>query len=275
VDPYAQALVMGIVQGLTEFLPISSSGHLILLPSLLGWDDPFIESLAFSVMLHLGTLLALIGYFARDLLGLIPAAIGLVRERRIGDDPERRLVRNLALATLPAAVLGYLLNDLVESTVRQPLVVALLLVVGAGILWLADRTSRRTAGLDAISSRGAISIGIAQALALLPGVSRSGISIAMGLAIGLEREAAARFSFLMATPIIAGAGLFELRRLVAGGEVTGTELGVVAVGFLAALLSGLIAIRFMLGYLRRHGLGIFVAYRLVLAVIVVVSLGLG
>ena len=107
------------------------------------------------------------------------------------------------------------------------------------------------------------------------GVSRSGISIAMGLAIGLEREAAARFSFLMATPIIAGAGLFELRRLVAGGEVTGTELGVVAVGFLAALLSGLIAIRFMLGYLRRHGLGIFVAYRLVLAVIVVVSLGLG
>jgi undecaprenyl-diphosphatase len=239
VDPYAQALVMGIVQGLTEFLPISSSGHLILLPSLLGWDDPFIESLAFSVMLHLGTLHAHIGYFARDLLGLIPAAIGLVRERRIGDDPERRLVRNLALATLPAAVLGYLLNDLVESTVRQPFVVALLLVVGAGILWLADRTSRRTAGLDAISSRGAISIGIAQALALLPGVSRSGISIAMGLAIGLEREAAARFSFLMATPIIAGAGLFELRRLVAGGEVTGTELGVVAVGFLAALLSGL------------------------------------
>jgi undecaprenyl-diphosphatase len=270
MDIALQALVIGVVQGLTEFLPISSSGHLILVPYLLGWTDPFINSLAFSVMLHMGTLAALLAYFWRDWARLIPAGLAAVRDRSFRGDADRRLAWLLAATLPPAIVLGVLLSDFFEEKVRQPILVAAMLVIGAGILWLADRLGRRADGIERLGFAGAIGIGCAQALALVPGISRSGISISAGLGLGLTREAATRFSFLMATPVIAGAGLFELRKLVAGEVTSDVNTAAIVVGFAAALVSGLAAIHVLLGYVRNHSMTVFVAYRLAFAAIVVV-----
>jgi undecaprenyl-diphosphatase len=266
-----QAVVLGIVQGLTEFLPVSSSGHLIVVPALLGWHDPFIDSLAFSVMLHIATLLALLVYFRADWLRLIPAGLAAIRDRSLGDDPDRRLAWLLAVATIPAVIVGVALNDLIETAFREPRLVAVTLVLGAAILFVADRVGSHSKGVDSISVRVAAGIGAAQALALVPGVSRSGISISAGLFAGLDRESAARFAFLMATPITAGAGLWELRKIV-GGEA-GVDLPLVPLlaGMVAALIAGLLAIAVLLRYLRTHGTGVFVAYRLALAALVIVA----
>ena len=270
MDIALQALVIGAVQGLTEFLPISSSGHLILVPYLLGWTDPFINSLAFSVMLHMGTLAALLAYFWRDWARLVPAGLAAVRDRSFRGDADRRLAWLLAATLPPAIVLGVLLSDFFEEKVRQPILVAAMLVVGAAILWLADRLGRRTDGIERLGFTGAFGIGCAQALALVPGISRSGISISAGLALGLTREAATRFSFLMATPVIAGAGLFELRKLLAGEVTSDVDTAAIVVGFVAAVISGLAAIHVLLGFVRNHSMTVFVAYRLALAAIVVI-----
>ena len=184
---------MGIVQGLTEFLPISSSGHLLLVPYLFGWDDPFIESLAFSVVLHAGTLAALLVYFRDDWRRLIPAGLATLRDRSFQDDPDRRLAWLIAVATIPAVIAALLFNDLIEDAFRQAWLVALTLIVGGVILWLADRYGPRTHRLESLTFRGATGIGIAQALALIPGVSRSGISMSAALFAGLDRADAARF----------------------------------------------------------------------------------
>src|SRR6188508_202849 len=159
MEQIIQALVMGIVQGLTEFLPISSSGHLLLVPYLFGWDDPFIESLAFSVVLHAGTLLALIVYFRADWLRLIPAGLAAIRDRSFKGEPDRKLAWMLALSTIPAAIAAVLLNDIIESAVRQPGLVAVALVVGAGILWLADRWGSRSRGTEDVGPRIALALG--------------------------------------------------------------------------------------------------------------------
>ncbi|MEI8333228.1 MAG: undecaprenyl-diphosphatase UppP [Chloroflexota bacterium] len=272
MDLALQAIVIGIVQGLTEFLPISSSGHLIVLPYMFGWYDPFLESLPFSVMLHVGTLGALLVYFWRDWLRLVPAFFATIRDRSFRDDQDRRLAWLIAAATVPAAIVGFLLNDIIEREIRQVAVVALALVVGAGILWIADRWGAKTKGLDGLGFPGAVGIGVAQAIALVPGVSRSGISISAGLFLGLTRESAARFSFLMSAPIIAGTAVFEARKLLAGEAGVAMPAVPLALGTLAAFLTGLAAIAFLLGYLRDHPLTIFVAYRLVLAAIIVVAL---
>jgi len=266
-----QAIVLGIVQGLTEFLPISSSGHLIVIPALLGWDDPFIESLAFSVMLHVATLAALLIYFARDWARLIPAGFAALRDRSFKGDPDRRLAWLLAATTIPAVIVGVALNDLIETVFREPRLVAMTLVAGAIILWLADRVGSRMRAIEQLSFGSALGIGAAQSLALIPGVSRSGISISAGLFAGLDREAAARFSFLMATPITAGAGLWEARKILAGEAGVDLPLVPLVAGMLASLVAGLLAIEVLLRYLRSHGVGIFVAYRLVLAAVVVVA----
>jgi undecaprenyl-diphosphatase len=270
VDTVLQALVMGIVQGLTEFLPVSSSGHLVIVPYLFGWDDPFINSLAFSVMLHMGTLIALLVYFRADWVRLVPAGFAAIRDRSLQDDPDRRLAWLLLAATIPAAIVGFLLNDLIETSFRQVGLVAVTLVIGGVILWLADHLSPRTKDIGDVTFPVAFAIGVAQALALIPGISRSGISISAGRVAGLDREAAARFSFLMATPVTLGAGIFEARKLLTGEAGVVIEPLPLLVGLVAALIAGLLAIRFMLSYLRTRSLDIFVWYRFALAAVVLV-----
>jgi undecaprenyl-diphosphatase len=271
MDQLVQAIVLGIVQGLTEFLPVSSSGHLIVVPYLLGWHDPFIDSLAFSVMLHIGTLVALLAYFRHDWLRLIPAGLAAIRDRSLRDDPDRRLAWLLVMATIPAVIVGVVLNDPIENAFREARLVAVTLVVGAAILFLADRLGSKSRHMDAIGFPLALGIGAAQALALIPGVSRSGISISAGLFAGLDRESAARFAFLMATPITAGAGLWELRKVIAGEAGVDVPIVPLVAGMLAALLFGLLAIAVLLRYLRTHGLGVFVLYRVALAALVIVA----
>ncbi len=271
MDTVAQALIMGIVQGLTEFLPVSSSGHLILVPFLFGWRDPFIDSLAFSVMLHVGTLLALVIYFWADWVRLVPAGLAALRDRSLRHDPNRRLAWLLLAATVPAAIVGFLFNDVIESNVREVGLVALALVVGGGILWLADRRGGRSRGVADVTFPVALGIGAAQALALVPGISRSGISISAARFAGLDREAAARFSFLMATPVIAGAAIFELRKVVTGEAGVAVSIEPLVVGMVASFLSGILAIGVLLRYVRTRSLNVFVWYRLALAGVVLVA----
>ena len=272
MDVLLQALIMGIVQGLTEFLPVSSSGHLILVPYLFGWDDAFITSLAFSVMLHIGTLVALLVYFRADWLRLIPAGLAVLRDRSFAGDPDRRLAWLLVAATIPAALVGFLLSDVFESSVREPTLVAATLVIGGLILLVADTVGKQTRTVDGVTFPIATGIGVAQALALIPGISRSGISISAGRFAGLDRPSAARFAFLMATPITAGAIVFEAAKLISGETGVDAEAGPLIVGLIASLVSGFVAIHVMLRYLRSRSLRVFVWYRFALAAIVVIVL---
>ena len=270
MDPVLQAIIVGIVQGLTEFLPVSSSAHLILLPQVLGWDDELINSPEFVVMLHMGTLAALLAYFWRDTLELIAAGWTAARERSLAGDPKRKLALILLLTIIPAALLGLLLEDFIDSFFRESLIVIpMMLVIGAAILWGAEKVGTRSRDLDQTDLTDAVTIGAAQALALFPGISRSGITLAAGLFRGLEREAAARFAFLMGIPIIAGAGLWKARNFVTG-SVAEVDVAVLAAGVIAAAISGWVAIGFLLRYLRTHSTGIFVAYRLLAAAVFLV-----
>ncbi|HTG41985.1 MAG TPA: undecaprenyl-diphosphate phosphatase [Methylomirabilota bacterium] len=270
MDIYIQSLVMGVVQGLTEFLPVSSSGHLIIVPALLGWHDPFITSLAFSVMLHVGTLVALLIYFRADWARLIPAGLATIRDRSFDGDGDRRLAWLLAVATIPALVIGVFLNDPIESRFREVGLVALMLVVGGAILWLAERTgSRRLLAVDLTFPR-ALGIGLAQSLALIPGISRSGISIAAGLFTGLDRESAARFSFLMATPVTAAAAAYEGLKVIKGDVGVAVPVGPLLVGLAASFMFGILAIAVLLRYLRTRSTDIFVVYRVLIAAVVLV-----
>jgi undecaprenyl-diphosphatase len=265
VDPLLQAIIVGVVQGLTEFLPISSSAHLILLPPLLGWDDELINSPLFVVMLHMGTLLALLAYFWRDVLVLARAGLAALRERSLAGDPDRRLALVLVVSVVPAALVGLLLEDFIDSFFRdQLLVIPFILAAGAAILWLAERVATRSRGLGDAGPLDGLAIGAAQALALFPGISRSGVTIAAGLFLGLEREAAARFAFLMGIPIIAGAGLWKARELVSG-PAGQADLAVLAAGVAAAAVSGWLAISVLLRYLRTHSTMAFIVYRLAAA----------
>jgi undecaprenyl-diphosphatase len=268
METILQAIIIGAVQGLTEFLPVSSSAHLILLPRLLGWDDAFLNSPAFVVMLHMGTLAALLVYFWRDLLRYAAAGLAALRERRVGDDPDRRLAMLLAASVIPAAIVGLVLEEFVDTFFRQHLlVVAGLLAVGGVILFAAERAARHEREMHELRLRDALTIGFAQALALFPGISRSGITIAAGLFLGLERAAAARFAFLMGTPIIAGAGLWKMREL-ADGTVGTFDPVVLLAGMVSSAIAGLAAIALLLAYLRRYSTDVFVAYRIGLAVLV-------
>jgi undecaprenyl-diphosphatase len=272
VDLVLQAAVLGVLQGLTEFLPISSSWHLIVVPKLAGWDDPFLNSAAFDVMLHAGTLVALVLYFWRDLWRYLAAFLRSLAERRIAGDPDRRMAWLLLVSVIPAAILGALFESFFDTFFREhDAYLVPLMFIGAGILWLADRLGRRDRHLEDLRFPDAAVIGGAQALALFPGTSRSGITISAGFFLNLTGEAAARFAFLMAVPVIFGAVVWKARELVGGGLAAGDAAPLV-VGFLAATIAGLVAIKFLLGYLRGHGLGIFVAYRLVAACVMVIWL---
>ena len=275
MDTVIQAALVGLLQGLTEFIPISSSAHLELAPWIAGWEsDGLVGSLAFDVFLHLGTLVALLAYFLRDWLRYIRAWLASVAERRIGDDSDRRIAWLLVLATIPAATVGFALEGFIEDAFHGDndgarLAIAGFLVVGATALWLADRLGSKRRSLEALTTGSALAIGLSQALALLPGISRSGATITAGLALGLDRESAARFSFLLATPITLGAGLYGSRRLFET-SLSGTEWLAIGVGFVVAALSGLVAIGFLLAWLRRRSVAAFSVYRIGFAAAIVI-----
>jgi undecaprenyl-diphosphatase len=248
---YAQALVLGLVQGLTEFLPISSSGHLILVPHVFGWRD---QGLAVDAALHVGTLAALVAYFRGELIALATGALS------------RRLIVLLGLATVPAAVAGLLLGHAVETHLRAPLLIAVTTAFWAGVMWTADRRapSPPPPGRDPIDAVGwgqGLAIGAAQALALIPGTSRSGITITTGLLGGLDRATAARFSFLLGIPITAAAGGVKSLQLLGGG-VPLADAGPLLVALLTSFASGWAAVWFLVRYLRQRSLLPFVLYRL-------------
>ena len=274
MDVVLQAVLVALVQGLTEFIPVSSSAHLELVPWMAGWEEGgLVGSLAFDVFLHLGTLVALVAFFARDWVRLIGAALASLRERRIGDDPDRRVAWLLVAATVPAAIIGFALEGLIEEAFHRDsdaarLTIAGFLVVGATALWLADRLGSRDRDLADLRLPSALAIGLSQALALLPGISRSGATLTAGLALGLDRESAARFSFLLATPITLGAGLYGSRRLLTESH-TGTEWLAIGAGFAVAAISGMIAIGFLLAWLRRRSVAVFSIYRIAFAALVV------
>ena len=280
MDVVIQAALVGLLQGLTEFIPISSSAHLELAPWIAGWEtDGLIGSLAFDVFLHLGTLVALIVYFFRDWLRYAAAWFDSIRERRIGGDPDRRIAWLLILASVPAGIIGFTLEGFIEDSFHGDndgarLAIAGFLVIGATALLLADRLGRRQRELNDLTTASALAIGLSQALALLPGISRSGATITAGLALGLTRESAARFSFLLATPITLGAGLYGSRRLL-DEALTANEWLAIGVGFIVAALSGLLAIGFLLSWLRRRSVALFSLYRVVFAAVIVVLVLVG
>lgn len=255
--PAEQLLILALIQGLTEFLPISSSGHLVLAPRLLGWDD---QGLAYDVAAHAGSLAAVVAYFRRDLIALATAAV-----RRLGGGvatPESRLALWLTVATVPVCIVGFLGHDFIATRLRSTEVIAWA-TIGFGIaLGLADRCGRGRVPLVGLGARGAWLVGLAQCLALIPGTSRSGVTMTAGLALGLERRDAARFSFLLAVPVIFLASVLEVWSLAATPGAV--DIRGLAIVFAVSALSALICIWAFLNAISRIGMLPFVAYRLAL-----------
>lgn len=245
-----------------------------------GWEsDGLVGSLAFDVFLHLGTLVALLVFFGRDWIRYLAALVASVRERRIGTDTDRRVAWLLVIATIPGGVIGFLLEDAIAATFHGDndgarLAIAGFMVVGAIGLWLADRLGAGRSRPEHLSAPSALAIGFSQALALLPGISRSGATITAGLALGMTRESAARFSFLLATPITLGAGLYGSRRLLTEAH-TQVEWLAIGVGFVVAAISGLAAIGFLLAWLRTRSVAVFSVYRIGFAAVVVLLVLIG
>jgi undecaprenyl-diphosphatase len=274
--PNWQALALGLVQGATELLPISSSGHLILVPWLGDWQylkehDTFNQT--FDVALHLGTLVAVVGYFWRDIVVLAGAWVRTLRTRRLRT-PEERIAWFVFVATIPAAAIGLLGEDAIASNLGEPWQIAIALAVFALVLWYADRQPERRS-MGELGLKAAVGMGFAQSVALLPGVSRSGITISAGRLLGLDRDSAARFSFLLLVPTVLGAVVLKGVKDVLLGELPPGSTGPFVVGTLAAAGSGLIAISALLGYVRRHDYSIFVWYRLTAAAIVLLLIATG
>jgi undecaprenyl-diphosphatase len=255
------AVILGILQGLTEFLPVSSSAHLILARAFFGWEVPPDFGLAFDVALHLGTLAAIVTFFYREVLEMVRALPSALRP---GDDPSARLAQRIAVGTLPVVVVGLLFNDVIENTLRTPVVAACALAIGAAVMFVAERTGSRRDGEQAITWVGAVLIGCAQASALVPGVSRSGATIAIGMFLGLRREAAARFTFLLAIPAtLAAAGKEALE--VSGMHLSAASIQLMVVGVLVSGIVGYLTIKYFLRFLAGHRLDVFAYYRWALA----------
>jgi undecaprenyl-diphosphatase len=276
-DPAAltngQAFVLGIVQGLTELLPISSSGHLILVPWGADWrylkeHNSFNQT--FDVSLHLGTLVAVGAYFWRDIVQLVRAWLGSIGRRRI-ESSDERVAWFVLVATIPAGLAGFLGEDVIAEVLGEPWQILLLLAGGAVLLLWADRSPQSRAMGD-LGLRQALVMGFAQALALAPGVSRSGITITAGRFMKLDRDSAARFSFLLLIPAVLGAVLLKGVKDVLLGDLPSGWHGPFVVGTLAALGSGLLAIDWLLGYVRQHTYGVFVVYRLAIATLVLLAI---
>jgi|WetSurMetagenome_2_1015567.scaffolds.fasta_scaffold98796_2 undecaprenyl-diphosphatase len=278
-----EAIILGIVQGLTEFIPISSSAHLIIIPWLFKWTDPAITSLSFDVALHMGTLLAVLWFFAADWVRLIRAAVASLLERKIGNDVDRKLAWFLVIGCIPGGIAGVLFESKIDELFHQPGVpVAMNAIIALGILiaslalalLIAERFATHKREMSKITLRDTLLIGIAQAFAVFPGISRSGSTITAGLSLGLKRESAARFSFLLGAPIIAGAGLKSLwdfyQQAQSGAGFAQGELLALVLGFIAAAVSGYFCIKFLLRFLQKNSTNIFVYYRWGLAAFIII-----
>ena len=265
-----QAIILGVVQGLTEFLPVSSSGHLVLGQYFLGLD-PERFGLSFDVALHMGTLLAVVSFFWRDLVRLAYAFVRSLSRGRNLDNPDQRLTYLIIASTVPAALLGFLFEGFIESQTRQPWIVVFNLVLVGVLFIVAEAAGRHSRQASKLGFAEAVGIGLAQAAALVPGVSRSGATITLGLFLGLRREEAARFSFLMSVPIIAGAGTLQMGEVVSEG-MDAFEALIFGAGFVSSAVVGYLAIRFFISYIADHSLRAFAYYRFGLAAVVALLL---
>ncbi len=259
---WIQVIVLAVVQGLTEFLPISSSGHLVLVPNFFGWTD---QGLAFDVAVHFGSLLAVCLYFRRDILALLDGALSLFRLKM--DTPQSRLALGIGLGTVPAAVAGLLLAGWIEQNLRSPSVIVYTLAGYAVLMVIADRYGKSTRNISDVTVRDAFLVGCAQALALIPGTSRSGVTITAGRFLGLARQDAARFSFLLSVPVITLASAYEGLKLALSDEVVPWDL--LAVGVAVSAIVAYLSIEFFMRFVTRIGLLPFAVYRLLLAGVIV------
>ena len=267
-----QAIVLGIVQGLTEFLPISSSGHLRVVPAFAGWEDP---GAAFTAVIQLGTMAAVVLYFYGDLVRIARAWLASLRDRSRRGEFDARLGWYLIIGTVPIVVFGFAFSHQIETGARDLYLIATALIVLGLLLLTAEKVSRRERDLPSITRRDAIVIGFAQALALIPGVSRSGATITAGLFLGMDRVAAARFSFLLSIPAVVLSGVYEFRHVIDGSAEGAAGVGPTAVATLLAFVSGYLSIAFLLKFLTTHTTAVFVAYRVVLGAAVLVLAATG
>lgn len=267
---FLQAVILGIVQGLTEFIPVSSSGHLVLVPHFLGWEFSRSQAFIFDVLVQWGTLFAVFIYFWKDLTTIASAFVRGIGVRKPFTDPDARMGWYLVLATLPAVVAGLTCKDLIEHAFASAKMTGVFLLGTAVLLVIAETIGHRNRSMEQVTWQDSLWIGCSQVLALLPGISRSGATIAGGMTRHLDRSSAARFSFLMSVPVMLGAGVVafkDLADLPAADEFILPLL----VGFLAAMVSGYIAIRWLIAYLSRHSLYLFAVYCTILGMIVVVT----
>lgn len=251
-----QAIIYGIIQGLGEFLPISSTAHLTLAPWIFGWKDP---GLTFDVALHMGTLLAVVIFFWRDWIRLIKSGF-----TNIGSN-EGKLFWFIVIACIPGGIIGMLFESQVETTFRNPALIGIMLIIMGAILYIADKTSRKDVDIEHIGFKRSFLIGVSQALAIIPGVSRSGVTMAAGRWLKVKREDAARFTFLLSTPIILGSGLYEVKDL----KDVHVDALPFAIAIIVSAIVGVMSIRFLLNYLKKKGFGVFAVYRLILGLAVI------
>jgi len=264
-----EAIVLGIVQGLTEFLPISSTGHLRIVPAFAGWEDP---GAAFTAVTQLGTMLAVLVYFRQDLWRIAVAWTASLRDPSRRGELDARLGWYLIIGTIPIGIFGLAFQDQIEDGARDLYLIAIALIALGLLLLLSERVSKRDRDIRSVGLRDAVAIGFAQAAALVPGVSRSGATITAGLFLGFERAAAARFSFLLSVPAVVLSGLFQLPDAVSGHD---TSVAGVAVATLLAFVSGYASIAFLLRFLVTHSTAVFVVYRVALGTLVLALVGSG
>lgn len=267
-----QAIILGLIQGITEFLPISSTAHLRVLPALVGWEDP---GAAFTAVTQLGTLVTTFVYFRHDLWRLTKGAWAGLRSGKPLETPESRLAFGIIVGTIPVGVCGLVFKSFIKNELRSLHVVAASLIGLAILLWMAERLAKHRRDIAQMTFRDAILVGVAQSLALIPGVSRSGITLTAGLFLGLRRESAARFSFLLSVPAIAAAGLYELKDVVESDAMAGGILMPTLIATVVAFASGLASIALLISFLQKHSTAVFIVYRIALGAVLLGLLGAG
>jgi undecaprenyl-diphosphatase len=266
-----QAAILGIVQGLTEFLPISSSAHLILIPELFGWTG-VVDSLSFDVALHLGSSVAVVFFFWKDWWRLISAFLKNITGgyKKVVQDQDSKLLLLILLGTIPAGVVGLLFEDYFTEAVRNPTLIALVLIIFAVVLYLADKVGNKSRNLAKVGFVDGLLIGLSQAVALIPGVSRSGVTISTGLFRNLDRETATRFSFLLSTPIIVAASIFSFKEILQSASKG--DQAIFLVGFTTSVVSGFLAIKFLLTFVKSNDFTVFIIYRILLGLGIILLL---